>query len=1250
MGKQKSFIKLGIAILLFFATAQLLTKTQAASYHWFDSFSDFSKISRSEQISLNSDYSLILTAQTPGTIHQTTKEEFHLGSISTLPNDAATPTNTDIPSLDITSWGNGELRIANQILWQYGTTSVSALAPNTIRGNAYTSRKLANGNVLVTSQENRVIEVDRNKNIVWQYGSSTGASGSGVNRLYWPYNADRNSLGNTIISDYANNRIIEIKTSDYNPLLPELGYTASSIVNTCTISGFISGEVLPDDKILLTIRGAQYIAIYDLNGCQLLWRYGNGSGTGINQLLSPHQPMLLANGNILVVDKNTPKVFELRKNDYNILLPNWGYSTDSILWEYGGTSGSGINQLSGLEYASETNDGNILISDRWNYKAYIINKSDYSKGAPQNGFTESSILWQYGNGTAGNTAGRVGGLLSARKNTDGTVLITDQGNNRVIEVGYPTNETATYTSTALSGGNSSTSKLFTTLEITTKPLPAGTSIEALFSVDSGTFTPLGIISNVGVATHLLEFPPSTMGKEIKYQLRLHTNSHDATPVITDVTIRYETFDIPAQWMVDTNSQFLMGNKNGTSLIDNGEKITLATNWTSQMSASTSLYASGTVVYNDKIYSFGGCALVNGVATYYNNTRVYDPFTNAWTELAPFTTGRCTPQVFLIGSKVYVLGGSNTAALTDVQEYDIPTNTWKTMSSFLNRGSYASYVTARGNIYILGGYTSVYFDDIQEFNPTAGPTGTWTVKSAKFPTKRGMMTAVTDNNIIYAMSGYTGSIALNNLYAYDPVTDTLTELAPLVNGRYYATSYLFNNTIYLAGGYGGGYKNDLQAYDILTNTWSTKSTMPVASYNSILSMADSDYLVMFGGYMGTGYNTSPLVYSIATDRWQQLEKSPSQKAYGFTIRPVLGKFYQVGGYSSSEGYSSSLYSFYGYIENGIWTSAEFDAEIPSEYKLFTNISWTTEIGSEPYIELEYQCDTAPYISLGTSGSTQLPPNTTCKSLRFRALFSRDSNPWSSSSLLSVTIKYLMYGNSGIVESSTISRAPTQRWDKITLSEDLPAQTTIQYSIIDATTNIPIVGYQQIRPIGNILSLQHIQQKQIKIQAQLITTNTAYSPKLSDWDISWNDSYSTISQTAPNQPSDVIPTPSPLDPLQTDLPLLASQLFITDQQGMPLVNAIVQISNREYITNEKGIITTTSQLTKGNKITIIYQGKSYETEVLGEESGELKAIVEIIPQTKRNITIFIFLLLLIIIMILIWVMRRYRQKEQTLPQRT
>jgi outer membrane protein assembly factor BamB len=96
----------------------------------------------------------------------------------------------------------------SEILWQYGTTGVSGAGANQLN-NPNSAELLENGHILIADENNnRAIEVNRQKQIVWQYDDPNNTS-----ILNGAAFASRLPNGNTLITDSNNNRIIEIDPS-----------------------------------------------------------------------------------------------------------------------------------------------------------------------------------------------------------------------------------------------------------------------------------------------------------------------------------------------------------------------------------------------------------------------------------------------------------------------------------------------------------------------------------------------------------------------------------------------------------------------------------------------------------------------------------------------------------------------------------------------------------------------------------------------------------------------------------------------------------------------------------------------------------------------------------------------------------------------------------------------------------------------------------------------------------------------------
>lgn len=133
------------------------------------------------------------------------------------PNQLNVPVqNTWLPSdhVLITDQANEriiEVNLAKQIVWQYGTTGVSGNGPNQLN-NPNCAELLENGHILICDENNnRAIEVIRKiplgGDIVWQYGSGDPTINEPVSGVAF---ASRLKNDHTLITDSNHNRIVEI--------------------------------------------------------------------------------------------------------------------------------------------------------------------------------------------------------------------------------------------------------------------------------------------------------------------------------------------------------------------------------------------------------------------------------------------------------------------------------------------------------------------------------------------------------------------------------------------------------------------------------------------------------------------------------------------------------------------------------------------------------------------------------------------------------------------------------------------------------------------------------------------------------------------------------------------------------------------------------------------------------------------------------------------------------------------------------
>ena len=278
-------------------------------------------------------------------------------------------------------------------------------------------------------------------------------------------------------------------------------------------------------------------------------------------------------------------------------------------------------------------------------------------------------------------------------------------------------------------------------------------------------------------------------------------------------------------------------------------------------------------------------------------------TNRWTRLEP---DGATPDARWAQATVYLhaqqslllFGGldGDWTAFNDTWVYDVAANAWTDLQPAGElppaRGFHALAVhSATGLVYLFGGYFDrTSQDDLWVYDPTVNewtelhPTG-----DAPGPREGHSLVydPTTDNLILFGGSDRQQDAHLNDLWAYDPISNTWAELKPegdLPPARQ-GHSMVYDNELgrlILFAGVGWhdtGFFNDLWAYDPIGNRWldqdpsgdprtwdwdETNSTwfnpypdgkLPEArGFQAMVSDPNNGEILVFGGMEGTvGFN-------------------------------------------------------------------------------------------------------------------------------------------------------------------------------------------------------------------------------------------------------------------------------------------------------------------------------------------------------------------------------------------------------------
>jgi len=207
-------------------------------------------------------------------------------------------------------------------------------------------------------------------------------------------------------------------------------------------------------NILITDQFNNRVIEIDHAG-NIVWQFGNGPhDASANAMAGTNDAERIPGGLTLTSGTGVPAgaTTSCKKSgcvDNRVILVDRG---DNIVWQYGrfGVTGFGPNQLNTPVQNTFLPNGNVLITDQGNERIIEVRMSDHA------------IVWQYGqNGVIGNGPNQLNNPNAAELLTNGNILISDENNNRAIEVTHnsPSTIFATFTAHGTVSGVAFASRL-----------------------------------------------------------------------------------------------------------------------------------------------------------------------------------------------------------------------------------------------------------------------------------------------------------------------------------------------------------------------------------------------------------------------------------------------------------------------------------------------------------------------------------------------------------------------------------------------------------------------------------------------------------------------------------------------------------------------------------------------------------------------------------------------------------------------
>ncbi len=273
----------------------------------------------------------------------------------------------------------------------------------------------------------------------------------------------------------------------------------------------------------------------------------------------------------------------------------------------------------------------------------------------------------------------------------------------------------------------------------------------------------------------------------------------------------------AKLNADAGASLNSTSTNNPLVVNKNVTYDVTATWSSGTSdTSYARYAHSAVVYNNKMYVFGG---ING-GSYLDTLRVYDFATGSWSAGTADTGNiRGYHSAVVYNNKMYVYGGGNgSIALDTMRIYDFATGSWSAGTADTGNGRLQhSAVVYNNKMYVFGGFDGSALDTMRIYDFA---TGSWSAGTADTGITRYRHAAVVYGDKMYVYDGnYDGSLRIYNF-----TTDAWSAGASDgTYGRYAHSAAVYNNNMYVFGGYSSGVFGTVRIYNFAANTWSSGVT-------------------------------------------------------------------------------------------------------------------------------------------------------------------------------------------------------------------------------------------------------------------------------------------------------------------------------------------------------------------------------------------------------------------------------------------
>ena len=318
--------------------------------------------------------------------------------------------------------------------------------------------------------------------------------------------------------------------------------------------------------------------------------------------------------------------------------------------------------------------------------------------------------------------------------------------------------------------------------------------------------------------------------------------------------------------------------------------------------------------------------------------------DTWRYRARLSKGKIGMIGGAANGKIYIFGGSDQAlsTLSETEEFDPVANTWTLKTDMPTGRVFGCACTVNGKIYVIGGSRGGESNKNEEYDPLAD---TWAAK-ANMPTLRSSLSCYVVDGKIYAIGGFTDGTEQRLVEVYDPMTDTWTTKAERPRGGVVFASWVANSEIHVMGGFGDNSTSGFtDTYDTVNDSWTTSRASRLTARFSTEHASENGIVYVTGGVDQTGQEAVDdlEVYDIASNTWTAKKSMDTVRERHVAIA-YSGKLYAIGGFGGGgirwntvEEYTLNTPTSVG-PENNIIDSFVLHQNYPNPFNPGTRISY------------------------------------------------------------------------------------------------------------------------------------------------------------------------------------------------------------------------------------------------------------------------------------------------------------------------